>query len=354
MINPERRKEIKHSVLLALQRIPNLSLPLKIKALCRSYSNIRLIPFSTHMKRRNLSYAEMLEYCGTSDSCADYYAKADKYIIYYNDIDKHNLVDSNRYRWNIAHELGHVLLNHHKTNNKTRIFRSTLTSTEYDYLENEADYFAQLILVPHVVLYAFKIQNSTNIKYLCKISSPASRKRYYEYVNWKSHVNAKDEYDNRIFHYYYNFIYKRQCKTCEAKLIQRYGRFCPICGNKNSLQWGDGKMIYPKLETYDDGKLKECPICQNEETNIDGEHCIICGTPLVNICSNEDCSHQSLPSNARYCPICGGETTFYRRGILKAWDYNEDDLPPEDGFMNIPDTDETMYIPDIDEELPFN
>ena len=158
LISPNRRKEIKYTVLLALQRIPNLSLPLKIKALCKSYPNIRLIPFSTHMKRQNLTYKEMLEYCGTSDSCADYYAKADKYIIYYNDIDKHNLIDSNRYRWNIAHELGHVLLNHHKTNNGTRIFRSSLTNAEYNYLEYEADYFAQLILVPHVVLYAFKIQ----------------------------------------------------------------------------------------------------------------------------------------------------------------------------------------------------
>lgn len=113
-------------------------------------------------------------------------------------------------------------------------------------------------------------------------------------------------------------------------------------------------MIYPKLETYEDGKLKDCPICENEETHIEGEYCIICGNPLVNTCSNEECSHQILPSNARYCPVCGSETTFYRRGILKAWDYNEDDLPSKDGFMNIPDIDETMYIPNIDEELPFN
>ena len=101
-------------------------------------------------------------------------------------------------------------------------------------------------------------------------------------------------------------------------------------------------MIYPKLETYDDGKLKECPICQNEETDIDGEHCIICGIPLVNICSNEDCAYQHLPSNARYCPICGSKTTFYQNGILKAWNYNEN------GFMEVPEP------PFIDEELPFN
>ena len=77
------------------------------------------------------------------------------YIIYYNDIDSHNIINSNRYCWNIAHELGHILLEHHKTNEKTRIFRSSLSNQEYDYFEAEADYFAQLILVPHVVLYAF-------------------------------------------------------------------------------------------------------------------------------------------------------------------------------------------------------
>lgn len=342
-ISKERRLEIKSAVYNALIHSGICHLPIKIKSIVRSYRHIRLISFSKHMKRLNISYEEMKAYAKTKDAFTDYYVNKDMFYIYYNDLDL-NIVTSNRYRWNIAHELGHVLLNHHKNNSKTRIFRCALSDEEYDSLEEEADYFAQLLLVPHAALLGFHIENSNHIKIMCKISGPASRKRYYEYVNWRSHINAKDEYDNKIFHYYYNFIYKHQCTNCSAKLIQRYGRYCPICGNKNSLQWGDGKMIYEKLNTYDNGKLKECPNCQNEETNMDGDFCHICGKQLKNYCSDDGCScNEPLPTNARYCPICGSESTFYRNGFLKEWNFKEQ---ISNGFMDIPDG--------IDVELPFS
>ncbi len=341
-ISTKRRLEIKNTVYNALLHSKKCTLPIKIKAITRSYENIRLIPYSKHMRLFDISYEKMRAFAQTKDAFTDYYANEDRYLIYYNDIDI-NIVTSNRYRWNIAHELGHVLLEHHKRNNNTRIFRCSLSDKEYNYLEEEADYFAQLILVPHVVLAGFKIQNSNEIKILCKISDPASRKRYYEYLNWKSHIDAQNEYDNRIFHYYYNFIYKKQCETCKASFIQRYGKYCPICGNK-TIQWGDGNMIYPKLDTRENGKLTECPNCKNEETDIEGDYCQICGRNLINKCSYDDCYYnEPLPSNARYCPICGNRSTFYNAGFLKEWNY--EDSP--NSFLDIP------FIPD-DEQLPFN
>lgn len=338
-ISKERRLEIKSAVYNALIHSGICHLPIKIKSIARSYKNVRLISFSKHMKRLNISYEDMKAYAKTKDAFTDYYVNEDMFYIYYNDLDL-NIVTSNRYRWNIAHELGHVLLNHHKNNSKTRVFRCALSDEEYDSLEEEADYFAQLLLVPHAALLGFHIENSNHIKIMCKISGPASRKRYYEYVNWRSHINAKDEYDNRIFHYYYKFIYKRQCKNCGTKLIQRYGKYCPICGQK-TLEWGDGTMLYEKLDAYENGKLKECPTCKNEETNIDGSFCQICGEKLINHCSNYNCENDTpLPSNARYCPICGSPSTFCNEGILKDWNYKE-----PNSFM---------FIPDSDEELPFN
>lgn len=183
---------------------------------------------------------------------------------------------------------------------------------------------------------------------MCKISEPAAKRRFYEFVEWKSHIGSQDEYDKRIFHLYYNFIYKRKCKHCNASLIQRYGKYCPICGQKNTLEWGDGNnMKYPLLDTYQNGKLKECPNCHNEETNIEGDYCQICGKYIINKCSNINCqNNEILPSNARYCPICGGNSTFFDAKFLKAWDYKEY-KKLSDGFMNIPDD-------IIDEELPFD
>ena len=120
-ISKERRLEIKSAVYNALIHSGICHLPIKIKSIARSYKNVRLISFSKHMKRLNISYEDMKAYAKTKDAFTDYYVNEDMFYIYYNDLDL-NIVTSNRYRWNIAHELGHVLLNHHKNNSKTRIF----------------------------------------------------------------------------------------------------------------------------------------------------------------------------------------------------------------------------------------
>lgn len=339
-MNRNRRNQIKKIVLSALYETSKNELPVGIKKIVRSYKNVRLVPYSKHMRRQSLTYQEMIEFAESNDACTDYYASSDFYIVYYNDNDR-NIVDSNRYRWNIAHELGHILLRHHVDYKKTRIFRSSLTDAEYDHLEEEADYFTQLILVPHVALLGLGVINKIQLRYICKISRPAAHKRFIAYQFWKTHINKNDFYDEELFHLYYNFIYKKICKNCGAFIIQRYGKYCPICGTKD-LQWGDGEMIYEKLETNEYRKLIECPTCKNEETYLEGEFCQICRTPLINKCDNENCE-EPLETNARYCPKCGCESIFFRKGILKAWDYQK---PNGNSFLHIPDG--------LEEELPFS
>lgn len=305
-----------------------------------------LVPYSEFMNEFHCDRQTVIRILGSSDGYTIW--DGTNYSIAYNDDPK--LGD--RIRFTIMHEIGHIYLSHLLDFEATKIYRGSLTKSENRVLENEANAFARNVLSPVSMYLTLKNKSAINVARTFGITTTAAEARI-DFINRDVELVRHLKLSEKIMLVYQRFMKKRKCTICNTQFFQKY-KYCPICGNKNSLQWGDGKMIYPKLETYDDGKLKECPICQNEETDIDGEHCIICGTPLVNICSNEDCSHQSLPSNARYCPICGGKTTFYQRGILKAWDYNEDDLPPEDDFMNIPDTDETMYIPNIDEELPFN
>lgn len=349
-ISSDRRNEIKSIVYSTLLYSNQLSMPVKIGTIIRSYKNIKLITYSSQIKKRGITYKELIISAETHDSYVVYSRSKNKYCIYYNDIDI-NIVSSNRVRWNLAHELGHVLLKHHELCSKEKLLRNdifldNIDDDNYKIAELEANYFAQLLLVPHVVLLGFKIKSPKNIKNICKVSDKAANRRYHEFVEWKSHVNAHDEYDNRVFHLYYNFIYKRKCKNCGAGLIQKKGKYCPICGNKNTLEWGDGNnMKYPLLGTYENGKLKECPTCHNEETNIAGDYCQICGRNIVNRCSNFDCTHEILPANARYCPLCGTNSTFYNFGYLKDWDYSEP-ATSSNSFFNIPDG--------IDEELPFN
>lgn len=57
-IPEKRRSEIKQAVIKALENGSIFYLPLKIKAIVRSFSNIRLIPFSKHMKKQG--YLEVI------------------------------------------------------------------------------------------------------------------------------------------------------------------------------------------------------------------------------------------------------------------------------------------------------
>ncbi|WRS27575.1 hypothetical protein U6B65_00170 [Oscillospiraceae bacterium MB08-C2-2] len=88
-------------------------------------------------------------------------------------------------------------------------------------------------------------------------------------------------------------------------------------------------MDYRTIPLNQSGNIVVCPICGNRELGL-GDFCIICGSEIMNRCADtrryeEDCvvlvksCGQTVPGNARYCPKCGNETTFYQRGWLKDW-----------------------------------
>lgn len=335
-ISSNRRAEIKERVIYTLENYGHPHVPVKIGNIIRQMHNVKLITYSSQIKKFNITYDELIVDAETKDSYAVWNSTVNRYCIYYNDID-YNIVNSNRIRWNLAHELGHIVLRHHESCRQNKLFRDGLPSATYDYIEKEADYFAQLILVPHVVLYAFRIKSATQLRTLCKISGPAANRRFYAYQIWMNNMNENVDYDRPLFRYYYDFIFKKRCTTCGAKIILRNGKHCPICGNK-TLQWGDGEMIYPKLPIRENGKLTECPICKNEETEIEGDHCQICSADLVNHCSNNDCKYSTelLPSNARYCPVCGWESNFYHYGYLDDWDHNDSENESVEDEFDLP------------------
>jgi len=270
------------------------------------------------------------------------------YTIAYNDVGK----TVGRIRFTLMHEIGHIYLNHLVDFEKTCIQRGGLTKAEDQVLENEANAFARNVLVPTSMIQQLNNKNPSKIAEIFGITYKAARVRLELFqTDYSVNKNAGmlDQL-NKIFYCYY---YKKKCSICNASIIQKHGRFCPICGNK-TLKWGDGKVKYKKFETNENKKLKECPRCKNEETDIVGNYCQICRTYLVNKCSEIDCE-TPLETNARYCPICGSESIFYRNKILNAWNYQELDggftdildEEPSHGFMNNPNLFD-------DEKLPFN
>ena len=118
------------------------------------------------------------------------------------------------------------------------------------------------------------------------------------------------------------------------------------------------------------GKITECPVCNNEELSKGANHCRICGLSLANRCegieeydgyNNREMAYHDNPANARFCEICGVETQFFRKGILKPWneakefiEANSENFPavqtpsPTDATQQA-----TMQHIDEDDDLPF-
>lgn len=88
----------------------------------------------------------------SQDGMSCYVADTMSYIILYNDEDE---MDSNRIRFTIAHEIGHIALGHESSNQET---------------ESEADYFARNLLVPMGILIHKQISNYIKIVNMFKVS----------------------------------------------------------------------------------------------------------------------------------------------------------------------------------------
>lgn len=305
-----------------------LQFPIPIKAIAKSYNNIKVIPYSVQMKRRNLTFTEMVSQCKTDDAYTDYDAKSNLYIIYYNDISSSKML-SNRYRWNIAHELGHVLLMHHVKFKHTRLYRNELTKEEYKALEDEADIFASYILAPYLPLHLLGVTSKYDLQRICKISSPAAYNRYNDYVVWRKNANNTNPKNNDFeFALWELFFGVVKCGNCGNIYHGRKGHlFCKLCGEKRLFfSWKGVKMIYSKIEMDDNNKPLLCPRCNNEQLPDNGEYCQICGLQIYNVCLdrannfNSTCSYDGyLDGDARYCPYCGTQTTYLQQGILKSY-----------------------------------
>lgn len=342
-IDRKRRTQIKQAVLRAIDPVYGyLSLPVPVKHIAKSHKHIKLIKYSAFMTLHGLTYTEMLSFADTCDAFTDYQATTNRYLLCYNDKDD-VIIHSNRYRWNIAHELGHIFLKHHQEHPETRLLRNSLGEQEYTKLE-EADLFAAYLLVPHSVLLMYSVSDQHQMASLCEISGRAAGYRLSDFTRWKRRKKS-EIYDYQIlnaFSYYIDesirlSIIREQkyidwindhhiCPICKTFHGDNKYPFCPICGLENVLfHWGIRRtsMVYQGIELDHAGKALKCPICENEKHFKEGDHCIICGSILINRCTF--CNHdEPLPGNSRFCPYCGHETTFLQKNILLPWDFEQE------------------------------
>jgi len=285
------------------------------------------LKYSELAKKHNVDISDIVEAYESEDGYSIFNGK--NYSIAYNDTIK----TKQRIYFTKLHEIGHIYLRHFLDFEQTILKRSDMTEEEYKVLENEANCFARNVLVPITLIEELKIKCPARISVIFGITPSASNTRFHLSKNdlyYFSNNNLQDQ--KNLFH---DFIYKNQCLQCGHSFISENAKFCPICG-RNRLTWGDGKMKYN--DGYDlntNGKANTCPKCENEETRGTGDYCKICGSNLVNKCTNlegifgEDYNGNQIiiknacgelaEGNARYCEYCGEATTFFNQNLLDEW-----------------------------------
>jgi ribosomal protein S27AE len=278
---------------------------------------------------------------------------ASEYLIVYDE----RIDNPQRIRWTLAHEIGHIVMGHLVEFESTALNRRGLTEREHGVLEVEAHWFAAELLAPKTIIRRFSFNDSPQgISLICDISKEAAEKRLKDITRMDFGYFSTE---NRIFRNFYNHlshggfyqaihdtaskfcpssIYPELCKECRICRIcgsfvtdERY-RFCPVCGepvpdkdryspyrpHSTSILFGDvshdlqyeiymlGKQYYA-IPTDKEEHPQFCPSCKSHELTASDLACGKCGTTTVNLCVKE---MKTLPSECRYCPDCGAETTF--------------------------------------------
>jgi hypothetical protein len=242
---------------------------------------------------------------------SDVYEHAGVYKIIYNET-----AHSGRIPFTIAHEIGHIVLNHLIDFDQTRLSRGGLTDDEYYVLEREADLFASELLMPAPILREIGARKESDIRSICNSSISASHYKENDLTN-----PAKNSY-----------IFIDRIKMQFSIYLTRIA----VCTNSTNapiyiIKQKPGSVVmekkrHPYVVTDENGRFTECPNCGSKGFSEDARFCFMCGTYLFNDCTNTSASFgdswcgRRNRGDARYCEYCGSETVLTHLGLIMAWE----------------------------------
>ena len=173
-------KNIQHLVWYILRETKTNKLPVDIIHICKEL-NIKIRYYDNNS-----------EIAKTYKDGFSYITEDNEKIIFFNK----SVNNSCRNRFTIAHELGHILLEHSKDKTKT-----------YNEMETAANIFAIRLLAPLCVLKEMNISSSEELSQLCNISKTAGTYRYERLqkalIKNKFYVNPKEK---KILQQFNNYI----------------------------------------------------------------------------------------------------------------------------------------------------
>jgi len=260
-----------------------------------------------------------------------------------------------RVRFTLAHEIGHIVLDHFSSNKGWRVF------------ESEAHYFAAELLAPLPILEELPIRNEYDIMNICGLSYEAAKNRLTDLQLWK---RLSDEISNQLLP--------------NEDLVELFKDFLePVakCEFNGQIKAPGVVLMSQKhhfVQIDENGRFSLCPRCGNNDISDEATYCKMCGFYLFNKCINDSAYNDSIVNfdyrqycgaindgDARYCEHCGSPTILTRAGLVTTWEewrqYKEEvAATKEDPFSNasnakdpFSDDDESDGIELSDDDLPF-
>lgn len=175
--------------------------------------------------------SELREMCNTysEDSFRDGFSK----IVAYND-----LLPQRRIRFSLAHELGHIVLQHKKSTPDT---------------EKEANFFASNLLAPRMAIHYARCKNETDVAKVFELSQEAARYAFDDYRRWYRGIirrqNKMTSLDRAVYYHFFDsehkcFVFSRKnCVDCGKEIINSISDRCPKCEKRRNF-----RLLY----AYDD------------------------------------------------------------------------------------------------------
>lgn len=328
-------------------------LPINLVSIIDKINNLHLLKYTTFAKQHNLSMSEVIAFLQSDDGALWYQYSTDTYILLYNN----TIASKERIRFTIAHELGHYVLRHNEITDKTIISRYTLTNSEYNEFEREANFFGKHLLVPFPILGDYiQFFHTVDTQFIQQIFYVSYSVATYVIENLKSMqsiglVKINHYVEERFASYITKDQTTRICYNCHASILRTVS-YCPYCQTPHNKGKNDislflakkeaekEEMKYSSITLNDKGFPLKCPRCDNEDIKSTDKYCSVCATYLHNICigygpfdespyapyptfepykETNGCG-KSLPGYARYCPDCGGISSYFNQELLSYWE----------------------------------
>ncbi len=304
-----------------------------------------------HYGIRCLSYRQFCQMTGrTVEECFSLFGRdassvrrGDRYLILYNE----ERTDHLRFRFTVAHELGHIFLGHHEEAGTTGPISAG--STLYGVMEREADCFARNLLCPApavkelfrtygytkavplpgekrtewkrgVVLApipAERLSDAGLVERAFLLTSSAARVRLtlLEEDMRRTDSAFTDPVLSGIKH-----TVASRCRMCLEPKIPG-ARACYACGEKRFGFLASDKNTLPPPGAGI-RRMTVCPGCGMADHDPEANYCTRCGLSLTNECEGTDKAapgrrgRHPNPPFARYCLVCGKPTAYLKQNLL--------------------------------------